>query len=63
MSRFDPGSSRRLVSGTARELGVGVREVSDKNVKRDHGRVRLRRRGVKPCEAVAAMPNLTVFWN
>jgi len=40
MSRFDPGSSRRLVSGTARELAVGVREVSDKNVKRDHGRIR-----------------------
>ncbi len=56
MSRFDPGSSRRLVSGTARELAVGVREVSDKNVKRDHGRVRLRPRGVKPCEAVAALP-------
>jgi hypothetical protein len=40
MSRFDPGSSRRLVSRTARELAVGVREVSGETAKRSHGGVR-----------------------
>jgi len=61
MSRFDPGSSRRLVSGTARELAVGVREVSDENVKRGHGRSRRQEIGSDRAQVVAAAPSFAGF--
>lgn len=61
MSRFDPGSSRRLVSGTARELAVGVREVSGKNVKRGHGRIRRQQIDSNRTQAVAAEPSFADF--
>ena len=61
MSRFDPGSSRRLVSGRARELAVGVREVSDKNVKRGHARSRRQEIGSNRARAVAAAPIFAGF--